>query len=490
MRILVTGATGYVGGRLAPRLAARGHEVRCLTRSPERLADVPWASTVEVVRGDVGDASTLPAALDGVDVAYYLVHSLGQSGFEAEERRGAEHFAAAAREAGVRRIVYLGGPAPDASAHGSAHLRSRGEVADIFLRSGVPTVVLRAAVIIGSGSASFEMLRYLTERLPAMVTPRWVSNRVQPIAIRDVLHYLVAAAELPSTVEGDFAVGGPDVLTFADMMRRYAKVAGLSRRVIVPVRVLTPRLSAYWVGLVTPVPGRLARPLVQSLVHEAVVGDKAIAAHIPDPAGGLTGFEAAVRLALARGADGDVETRWSTAAAPSDPLPSDPGWSGGTVYTDERSTAVDTSPERLWAVIEAIGGDTGWYSFPLAWAVRGWLDRLVGGAGLRRGRRHPTRLYAGEALDFWRVERIERGRLLRLRAEMRLPGKAWLEMRVAERDGEVRYEQRAVYLPRGLAGHLYWWAVAPFHTAVFGGMVANIARTAEKTEPATAMRPG
>ncbi|GAA4446025.1 SDR family oxidoreductase [Phytohabitans houttuyneae] len=480
MRILVTGATGYVGGRLAPRLAARGHEVRCLTRAPERLADVPWASTVEVVRGDVGEADTLTAALSGVDVAYYLVHSLGQTGFEAEERRGAENFAAAARAAGVRRIVYLGGPAPDGAASGSAHLRSRETVARTLLGSGVPTVVLRAAVILGSGSASFEMLRYLTERLPVMVAPRWVRNRVQPIAVRDVLHYLVAAADLPDTVEGDFAIGGPDVLTFADMMRRYARVAGLSRRVVVPVRPLTPRLSAYWVGLVTPVPGRLARPLVQSLVHEAIVRDRAIAAHIPDPPGGLTGFEAAVRLALASVAGGEVETRWSTAAAPSDPLPTDPGWAGGTVYTDERGTAVAASPARLWAVIESIGGETGWYSFPLAWAVRGWLDKLAGGAGLRRGRRHPTRLYAGEALDFWRVEALDRGRLLRLRAEMRLPGRAWLEMRVAERDGEVRYEQRAVFLPRGLPGHLYWWAVAPFHAAVFGGMVANIARTAEK----------
>jgi uncharacterized protein YbjT (DUF2867 family) len=484
MRILVTGATGYVGGRLVPRLVARGHEVRCLTRAPERLADVPWASTVEVARGDVGRPETLPAALRGVEVAYYLVHSLGEADFEAQERRGAENFAAAARQAGVRRIVYLGGPAPDAAAHGSAHLRSRETVARTLLRSGIPTVVLRAAVILGSGSASFEMLRYLTERLPVMVAPRWVRNRVQPIAIRDVLYYLVAAADLPPAVAGDFAVGGPDVLTFADMMRRYARVAGLSRRIIMPVRPLTPRLSAYWVGLVTPVPGRLARPLVQSLVHEAVVRDKPIAAHIPDPTAGLTGFETAVRLALARTADGGVETRWSTAAAPSDPLPTDPGWAGGTVYTDDRGTAVAASPDRLWSVIESIGGTTGWYSSPLAWAVRGWLDRIVGGAGLRRGRRHPTRLYAGEALDFWRVEHLDRSRLLRLRAEMRLPGKAWLEMRVAERDGQVRYEQRAVFLPHGLLGHLYWWAVTPFHRVVFGGMVANIARTAEKATAA------
>jgi uncharacterized protein YbjT (DUF2867 family) len=480
MRVLVTGATGYIGGRLAPRLVQAGHSVRCLTRSPRRLAEVPWAGDVEVVEGDVLRPETLPAAFHGVDVAYYLVHSLGGKDFEADDRRGAAQFAAAARDGGVERIVYLGGPQP-APGHSSAHLRSRDEVAQILLGSGVPTVVLRAAIILGSGSASFEMLRYLTERLPVMITPRWVRNRVQPIAVRDVLHYLVAAARLPGSVHGDFDIGGPDVLTFAAMMRRYARIAGLPRRIIVPVRPLSPRLSAYWVGLVTPVPGGLARPLVESLVHEAVCRDHAIAEHIPDPPGGLTGFDTAVRLALACVSTGDVETRWSTAATPSDPLPSDPSWAGGTVYTDVRSADVAVPPDRLWAVIERIGGETGWYSFPLAWAVRGWLDRLVGGVGLRRGRRHPTRLYLGEVLDFWRVEELDRGRHMRLRAEMRLPGRAWLEMRVADRAGASRYEQRAVFLPRGLLGHLYWHGIRPFHATVFGGMVRNIARTAEES---------
>ncbi|MFE0589275.1 SDR family oxidoreductase [Micromonospora echinospora] len=484
MRCLVTGATGYVGGRLAPRLLAQGHTVRCLARSARRLRDVPWAARVEVVEGDLRRPETLPAAFADVDVAYHLVHSLGQAGFEAADREATTNFARAARAAGVRRIVYLGGPEPAADTRPSPHLRSRSEVGRILLASGVPTVVLRAAVIIGSGSASFEMLRHLTERLPVMVTPRWVRNRIQPIAVRDVLRYLVAAVELPPDVNRAFDVAGPDVLTFTDMMQRYAAVAGLRRRIVLPVRPLTPSLSSHWVGLVTPVPNRIARPLVESLVHEAVAHEHDIARYVPDPPGGLTGFDDAVRLALARVRDAEVETRWSTASgpdAPAEPLPSDPKWSGGSVYTDVRSRRVAAPPDALWRVVEGVGGDHGWYSFPLAWSVRGWLDRLVGGVGLRRGRRHPHRLHVGEALDFWRVEEIVRGELLRLRAEMRLPGRAWLEMRVEPTDdGGSRYAQRAVFLPRGLAGHAYWAAVAPFHAVVFGGMARNIARGAEQ----------
>jgi uncharacterized protein YbjT (DUF2867 family) len=480
MRCLVTGATGYIGGRLVPRLLAAGHEVRCLSRDPGRLRDVPWASEVEIVRGDV--TGPLDGALDDVDVVYYLVHSLDRRDFEDVDRTGAANVAAAAHRAGVGRIVYLGGPAADSS----PHLRSRTEVARILLDSPVPTVVLRAAVIIGSGSASFEMLRYLTERLPVMVTPRWVRNRIQPIAIRDVLRYLVAAVDaIPPGTNRAFDIGGPDVLTYTEMMRRYAAVAGLPRRVIVPVRLLTPTLSAYWVGLVTPVPNALARPLVESLVHEAICGENDITRFVSDPAEGLTGIDDAIRLALRKVRDADVETRWSTAtwaSAPSEPLPTDPTWSGGTVYTDRRDQDVNAPADRLWRVIEAIGGEHGWYSFPLAWSVRGWLDRLAGGAGLRRGRRDPHRLHTGEALDFWRVEEIIPGELLRLRAEMRLPGRAWLEMRAQPVDtGHSRYRQRAVFLPRGLAGHAYWAAVWPFHAVIFGGMARNIARAAERT---------
>ncbi|HEX6498231.1 MAG TPA: SDR family oxidoreductase [Micromonosporaceae bacterium] len=486
MRCLVTGATGYIGGRLVPRLLAEGYQVRCLTRSARRLRDVPWGGDVEIVEADLGRPETLPAALTGVHTAYYLVHSLGQADFERRDRWAAAHFATAARAAGVRRIVYLGGPEP-APGEASAHLRSRAEVATILLASGVPTVVLRAPVIIGSGSASFEMLRYLTERLPIMTTPRWVRSRVQPIAVHDVLRYLMAAAGLPADVNRGFDIGGPDVLSYQDMMRRYTAVAGLRERVILPVRPLSPKLSAYWVGLVTPVPNAIARPLVASLIHDAVCQEHDIARYVPDPPGGLTGFDDAVRLALTKVRNADVETRWSGAPwalAPSDPLPTDPEWSGGSVYTDERERPVDAGVDSLWRVIEGVGGENGWYSFPLAWSVRGWLDRLVGGVGLRRGRRNPERLNVGEALDFWRVEEIERGRLLRLRAEMRLPGRAWLEMRAeATGDGHSVYRQRAVFLPRGLAGHLYWAAVWPFHAIVFGGMARNIALGAERARP-------
>ena len=482
MRCLVTGATGYIGGRLAPRLLDAGHAVRCLSRSAGRLRDVPWASRVEIAEGDLSDPATLPAALEGVDVAYFLVHSLGQPDFERLDREAARNFAAAARAAGVRRIIYLGGPEPPAVGVQSAHLRSRAEVARILLDSGVPTAVLRAAVIIGSGSASFEMLRHLTERLPVMITPRWVQNRIQPIAVRDVLRYLVECADLPADVNRAFDVGGTDVLTYLEMMRRYARVAGLRRRIIVPVRVLSPWLSAHWVGAITPVPNAIARPLVGSLIHEAFAHEHDIAAHVPDD--GLLGFDEAVRLALGKVRDANVETRWSNAVggdAAAEPLPSDPDWSGGSIYVDERSQAVDAPVEELWKVIESVGGENGWYSFPLAWSVRGWLDRMVGGVGLRRGRRDRNHLLVGEALDWWRVEEICPNELLRLRAEMKVPGRAWLEMR-AEPAGEGRsvYRQRALFVPRGLAGHAYWASVMPFHGVVFTGMARNIANTARQ----------
>ena len=481
MRCLVTGATGYIGGRLAPRLVEEGHEVRCMTRSASRLRDVPWADRVEVVEADALDEDSLGPALDGVDVAYYLIHSIDTgSQFEDTDRKAAQSFARAAKAAGVGRLVYLGGLSPD-DEELSEHLRSRNEVAEIMLGSGVPTAVLRAAVIIGSGSASFEMLRYLTERLPIMTTPKWVRTRIQPIAIRDVLRYLVGAASLPPDVSRAFDIAGPDVLTYGDMMQRYAKVAGLRRRIIVPVPLLTPRLSAHWVNVVTPVPGRIARPLVQSLQNEVVAHEHDIAEHLPDPPEGLTGLDRSIELALARIRDAEVETRWSDAVwkgAPSDPLPTDPDWAGGSLYSDDRTEVVDAPPEAVWRVIRGIGGTRGWYSFPLAWWARGLADRLAGGVGLRRGRRDPDNLRVGEALDFWRVEEIEDGSLLRLRAEMRLPGFAWLELRVGTSDGRTVYTQRALFQPRGLAGHAYWWAIRPFHGLVFGRMARNIAAAA------------
>ncbi|MER7830276.1 SDR family oxidoreductase [Streptomyces sp. NPDC095602] len=499
---LVTGASGYIGGRLVPELLDAGYRVRCLARTPSKLRDHPWAGRVETVRGDVTDEASVRDAMRGVDTAYYLVHALGTGGgFEDTDRKAAEVFAAQARAAGVRRLVYLGGLTPGGVPESalSPHLRSRAEVGRILLDSGVPTTVLRAAVILGSGSASFEMLRYLTERLPLMVTPRWLRTRIQPIAVRDVLRYLVGSADMPPDVNRAFDIGGPDVLTYRDLMARYAAVAGLPRRVILPVPLLTLRLSSLWVGLVTPVPASLARPLADSLRHEVVCREHDIARYVPDPPGTPLGVDEALALALRRIREARVTTRWSSASvpgAPSDPLPTDPDWAGGSLYTDERERLVDATPERLWQVIEGVGGDNGWYSFPLAWAVRGWLDRLVGGVGLRRGRRDAARLRAGDSLDFWRVEEIERGRLLRLRAEMRLPGLAWLEM-YAERDGRgrTRYRQRALFHPRGLLGHAYWWSVAPFHAVVFAGMARNITKAAERPSfdpapPGTPPAPG
>ncbi len=491
LTVAVTGVTGYVGGRLVPELLAAGHRVRAIARNPARLRGRPWYDAVEAVEGDASDLGQIRDALAGADVAYYLIHSLGTGHrFEATDRAAALTFARAAREAGVQRIVYLGGLHPEGEDL-SPHMASRKEVGEILLASGVPTTVLQAAVILGSGSASFEMMRYLTERLPAMTTPRWVANRIQPIAIRDVLRYLVGSATMPADVNRAFDIGGPDVLTYREMMQRYAAVAGLRPRVIVPVGVLTPRLSSLWVSLVTPVPAGIARPLVESLIHEVVCREHDIARWVPDPPDGLVGFDRAVQLALARIRDADVSTRWSSASvrgAASDPLPSDPDWAGGSLYRDERVIDVDAPPSAAWQVLLGLGGDRGWYSWPLAWQVRGVIDRLTGGPGLRRGRRDPHRLWVDDAVDFWRVEEVEPERLLRLRAEMRLPGLAWLELEVEPGPDadHCRLRQVALFHPHGLAGQLYWWAVTPFHGVVFGSMQHGMRAEAERLAAARA----
>jgi uncharacterized protein YbjT (DUF2867 family) len=481
-RILVTGATGYIGGRLVPRLIAAGHSVRVLVRDPAKLRDVPWADDVEVVRADLIDADSLDSALEDIQVLYYLVHSMGTRGdFEAQERIAAQNTARAAVKAGLKRIVYLGGLHPQGEL--SAHLRSRAEVGRILMDSGVPTVALQAGVVIGSGSASFEMIRHLTEVLPYMPAPRWVRNFIQPIAVRDVLYYLIASATLPPDVNRSFDIGGPDVLRYGQMMNGYALEAGLRQRPIASLPVLTPWLASQWVNLVTPIPRDLAVPIIASLQYDCVVRERDIDDFIPRPEGGLTRYRAAVRLALQRMRDGQVETSWQNApvrGAPSDPLPSDPEWTGHTVFTDLREKKTTASAESLWAVIEGIGGDNGWYSFPLAWAARGWMDKLIGGVGLRRGRLSATRLNEGDALDFWRVERIDRGHFLRLRAEMKVPGKAWLELSVeAGPDGGSIYRQRAVFFPRGLGGRLYWFSILPFHGSIFAGMALRITEAAE-----------
>lgn len=481
--ILVTGATGYIGGRLVSRLVAEGHAVRVVVRSPQKLKDVPWAGSVDIIEGDLQDGATMERACDGVDTLFYLVHSMGSGrGFEERESQIALTVSAAATAAGVRRIVYLGGLHP-AGVRLSTHMRSREAVGGILLESGTPTIAYQGGVVIGSGSASFEMIRHLADVLPVMPAPKWVLNRIEPIAVRDVIHYLLAALELPEGLNRTFDIGSGDVLSYADMMNEYAEAAGLPRRTILALPVLTPRLAGHWVNLVTPIPRAMAMPLIESLQHDAVTSESDIHRYVPRPDGGLTGYRTAVDLALGKVRDGEVETSWAGASRvdrAADPLPTDPQWAGHTVYTDSRTFSSPASAAALWKVVEGIGGDNGWYSWPVAWAARGWLDKLAGGVGLRRGRRHPHELMTGDALDFWRVEELVRGERLRLRAEMRLPGRAWLEMTVKPDGGASEYRQRAVFFPQGLSGRLYWLAVLPFHGIIFKSMARNISKAAER----------
>ena len=488
--IAVAGATGYVGGRLIPLLLAAGHEVTVLSRNVQKLRDVPWRERVKTVEGSMEQAHAAAQLCAGADIVYYLVHSMsGSKGaaadFEKVERLCALNLGQAARDAGVKRLVYLSGLHPEGEL--SRHLSSRTEVGEILLASGVPTAVLQAGLVIGSGSASFEMIRHLTDVLPVMPAPKWVLNKIQPIAVRDALHYLMGAAELPSTLNRTFDIGGPDVLTYAQMMRGYAAMAGLRSPTIIALPVLTPWLAAQWVNLVTPVPRNLAIPLVESLQHDCVVAESDIMEYIPEPEGGLTSYRRAVELALRKIQADAVETTWATAhalSAPAEPLPSDPEWAGQKVFTDERSKATAAPASKVWAVVEGIGGENGYYSLPFAWTVRGWMDKLAGGVGLARGRRSPNHLQLNDTVDWWRVETLERGHLLRLRAEMIVPGRAWLEFEVTpakEDDGSV-FRQRAIFFPRGLWGRLYWLAVLPFHGVIFKNMASRITAAAARVE--------
>ncbi len=505
-RIAVAGATGYVGGRLVPLLLDAGHEVTVLTRNSTKLRDVPWHDQVKVHEGSMEDEQTADELCSNAEIVYYLVHSMSGAkdavaDFERIERLCAMNLGKAAREAGVKRLVYLSGLHPKGKL--SRHLASRTEVGDILMASGTPTAVLQAGLVIGSGSASFEMVRHLTDVLPVMPAPKWVMNKIQPIAIRDALHYLVGATTLPPEINRTFDIGGPEVLRYADMMRRYAQASGFRPPVVIPLPVLTPWLAAQWVNLVTPVPRSLAIPLVESLQHDCVSSENDIANYIPEPDGGLTTYKHAVELALNKMEADTVETTWATAhalSAPAEPLPSDPDWAGLTVFTDERSKTTDVPASQVWAVVEGIGGENGYYSLPLAWSVRGWMDKLAGGVGLTRGRRSPTHLQLNDTVDWWRVETLDRGRLLRLRAEMIVPGRAWLEFEVTpladdggapgsdsgsgsqgkpdpDSGGSI-FRQRAVFFPRGLWGRLYWLAVLPFHGIIFKNMASRITAAA------------
>ena len=477
--VLVTGASGYVGGRLVTVLLERGYRVRCLVRTPAKVLSAPWRTSVEIVQGDVG--GDLGEAMAGVEAAFYLVHSIGSSAEWAEhDRVVAENFRRAAEVAGIRRIIYLGGLGDHSSGDLSEHLASRQEVGAELARGSVPVVELRAAVVIGSGSASFEMLRYLVEVLPAMVTPRWVDTKCQPVAVRDVLHFLVES--LTADVTGRVLdVGGPEVLTYREMMARYAEVAGLRRRIVVPVPFLTPGLSSRWIGLVTPIPPMLARPLIQSLVNDVIVtGDAAVDVM---PIEQLS-YREAVGLALGQSISGDVPTSWAHAELggrpPAEPQPTDPAWSGGAVNLDRRERHVAALPDELFQVVCSIGGRQGWYTGDWLWSLRGVLDSLIGGVGMRRGRLHPRQLSVGDPLDFWRVESLATDSLLRLRAEMRLPGDAWLQWQIEPDGGGATITQTARFHPRGLLGRLYWIAVAPFHRFIFPGLLTGICADAER----------
>lgn len=476
--ILLTGATGYIGGRLLHALERQGLPVRCLARHPGNLRS-RVAPRTEIVAGDVLDPSTLTDTMRGVTVAYYLVHSMGSTGdFVEQDRLGARHFAAAAKSAGVRRIVYLGGLGEDDPAL-SPHLRSRHEVGTILRESGVPVIEFRASIVIGSGSLSFEMIRALVERLPVMITPRWVRILAQPVGIEDVIAYLMSVADARASVEdGVYEIGGPDVMSYGDLMREYARQRGL-RRVMIPVPVLTPRLSSLWLGLVTPVYARVGRKLVDSIRHPTVVrDDRALRVFPVKPAG--------VRDAMARALrNEDLEmarTRWSDpVSASSEPI----SWGGvrfGNRLVDARSRWTPVPVEVAFVPIQKIGGVTGWYYANWLWRVRGALDLLVGGVGMRRGRRDPDRLCVGDVVDCWRVEEIEVNRRLRLRAEMKLPGRAWLEFEVRAEDGGTRVLQTAMFDPVGLTGLAYWYAVWPLHEMIFRRMLERIVAAAESSE--------
>jgi len=484
--IAVLGATGYVGGRLIPRLLEKGVRVRAISRSVEKLKSRPWADNplVELVAADVMKRPSLEKALTGCDAAYYLVHSMNPThrDFAAADRQGAETMRDVSAAAGLKQIIYLSGLGEDSPTL-SHHLKSRAEVASILQHGSVPVTILRAAMIIGSGSASFEILRYLVERLPVMITPKWVTTPNQPIAIHNVLTYLMDCLLNPA-VMGDgqgrtFDIGGTDILAYRDLMEIYAEEAGLPKRWIVSVPVFTPRLSSYWIHLVTPVPSFIARPLAEGLKNPVVCQNDEIRTIIPQE---LLGVREAIRLALWRLNAHEIETHWTDAGQlppPETVYPDDPNWSGGTRYHDQRQLIIDVALETVWKQIIRIGGKTGWYYGNSLWRIRGLMDRLMGGVGDKRGRRHPDHVRVGDALDFWRVLEVTPNQHLRLIAEMKVPGQAILDFKLTSVDGpaeKTQVTQTAWFVPSGLLGILYWYAVMPLHDLVFTGMLRGIGK--------------
>jgi uncharacterized protein YbjT (DUF2867 family) len=473
MKILLTGATGYVGGVLLPELERRGHVVRCLARRPQKLVG-RTGPTTEVIAGDASDPDALARACAGIDVAYWLVHSMeGGVDFERADRLAAERFAEAAKTAGVKRIIYLGGLGADDDAL-SAHLRSRHEVGAILRASGLDVVEFRASIIVGAGSFSFDLVRTLVERLPVMICPAWLATPTQPIAIADVVAYLAAAADLPPGGARIFEIGGPDKVSYGAIMREYARQRGL-RRLMIPVPVLTPRLSSLWLKLVTPQYSKVGRKLIDGLKNPTVVTNAAARREFAIRPRDLA---TAVREAQVQEDTAFAGKRWADLADVEDLPHRYGGKAEGTRLVDHRHTVVAVEPARAFAAIERIGGPNGWYACDWLWILRGWLDSLIGGPGMSRGRRDPDRLVTGDTLDCWRVELCEPPRRLRLAAEMKMPGRGWLEFEVVPRDGDVTIHQTAIFDPKGLGGLAYWYAIWPLHELVFKNMLAGIVRHA------------
>lgn len=474
--VLLTGATGYVGGRLLPILESRGYLVRCLARKPENISNA--ASETELVAGDVFDPSSLEAALQGIETAYYLVHSMASSGsFEEQDRIAARNFAIAAKNAGVQRIIYLGGLGDD-SEKLSPHLRSRHEVGDILRESGCVVVEFRASIVIGSGSLSYELVRALVRKLPVMICPKWVSAKAQPIAIEDLLGYLVEVLEWKGAKSQIFEIGGPDQVSYGDIMREYARQRGL-RRWMISVPVLTPRLSSLWLGLVTPVYARVGRKLIDSLKNPTVIHDQAALREFQIRPRGLA---EAIKRALVNEDHELASTRWSDAMSSSRGVRKWGGVSFGNRIVDSRSLRVSVTTQQAFEPIRKIGGKRGWYCANFLWTIRAWIDLVCGGIGKRRARRDPDHLRIGDVLDWWRVEEYELNHRLRLFAEMKVPGRAWLEFEVTKVESGSEIRQTAIFDPVGLSGLLYWYALYPIHAIIFRGMLKQIARRAEQAE--------